>query len=152
MALFEQISKDIMASMKARDAVRTETLRNIKKEFIEAKTAGGANGELSDAAALQIIARMVKKGRDAASIFVENGRQDLADEEMAQVRVMEEYLPKTLSEDEVRAKVQAIIAEIGATGPKDMGAVMKAANAAMAGQAEGRTISALVKELLAAMA
>lgn len=150
MSLFEQISKDIMTAMKARDAVRTDTLRNIKKEFLEAKTAGGA-GEFTDAAALAIIAKMVKKGKDAADIFIQNGRQDLADEELAQVHVMEDYLPKALSAEEIKEKVLAVIAEVGATGPKDMGKVMKAANAAMAGQADGKVISTVVKEVLAAM-
>lgn len=152
MALFEQISQDIMASMKARDAVRTNTLRNIKKEFLEAKSAPGSNGDLTDADALKIIAKMVKKGKDAADIFIQNKRQDLADEELAQVKVMEEYLPKALSLDEIKDAIQKVIAEVGATGPKDMGKVMGAANKALAGQADGKTISGVVKELLAAMA
>ena len=152
MALFEQISQDIMASMKARDAVRTNTLRNIKKEFLEAKSAPGSNGDLTDADALKIIAKMVKKGKDAADIFIQNKRQDLADEELAQVKVMEEYLPKALSLDEIKDAIKKVIAEVGATGPKDMGKVMGAANKALAGQADGKTISGVVKELLAAMA
>lgn len=151
MTLFEQISEDIKKAMLARDAVRRDTLRNVKKEFIEAVTAAGANGELSDGDALKIIAKMVKKGKDAADQFVAGGRQDLADEEMAQVTVLEEYLPKALTEDEVRARIQAVITEVGATGPKDMGKVMKPANAALAGQADGKLISTIVKELLSAM-
>lgn len=151
MALFEQISKDIMASMKARDAVRTNTLRNIKKEFLEAKSAPGSNGDLTDADALKIISKMVKKGKDAADIFIQNNRQDLADEELAQVKVMEEYLPKALSLEEVKAAVLKVVAEVGATGPKDMGKVMGAANKALAGQADGKTISGVVKEVLAAL-
>lgn len=151
MALFEQISQDIMASMKARDAVRTNTLRNIKKEFLEAKSAPGSTGDLSDADALKIISKMVKKGKDAAEIFIQNNRQDLADEELAQVKVMEEYLPKALSLDEVKAAVLKVVAEVGATGPKDMGKVMGAANKALAGQADGKTISGVVKEVLAAL-
>lgn len=152
MNLFDQISEGIKQAMKDHDAVRRDTLRNVKKEFIEAKTAGGANGELSDSDALKIIAKMVKKGRDAADQFIAGGRQDLADEELAQVKVMEDYLPNALSEDEVRARIQQVIAEVGATGPKDMGKVMKPANAALAGQADGKMISTIVKELLAAMA
>lgn len=151
MALFETISQDIMASMKARDAVRTNTLRNIKKEFIEAKTLPGSNGDLSDGDALKIIAKMVKKGKDAAEIFTQNGRQDLADEELAQVKVMEEYLPKALSLDEVKAAIEKVIAEIGATGMKDMGKVMGAANKALAGQADGKTIADVVKSILASL-
>ena len=149
MALFEQISHDIMEAMKAKDAVRRDTLRNVKKEFLEAKTAGTA--EPSDADYLKIIAKMVKKGRDAADIFVQQGRQDLADEELAQVRVLEEYLPKALSADELKARVAAIVAEVGATGPKDMGRVMGAASKALAGQADGKAISEVVRTLLAAM-
>jgi hypothetical protein len=152
MTLFDQISEDIKKAMLARDAVRRDTLRNVKKEFIEAKTAGGANGELSDADALKIIAKMVKKGKDAAEIFVGQNRQDLADEELAQVRVLEEYLPKALGAEELKAAVQAIIAQVGAAGTKDMGKVMGAASKALAGQADGKAISAIVKELLSAMA
>ena len=151
MDLFETISEGIKEAMKAKDAVRRDTLRNVKKEFIEAKTAGGANGELSDADALKIIAKMVKKGRDAAEQFIAGGRQDLADEEMAQVKVMEEFLPKALSPEELLEKIKAIVAEVGAAGPKDMGKVMKAANAALAGLADGKAISTAVKEILASL-
>lgn len=151
MDLFEKISDGIKQAMIARDAVRRDTLRNVKKEFIEAKTAGGANGELSDADALKIIAKMVKKGRDAADQFVAGGRQDLADEEMAQVRVLEEYLPKALSPDELTARIKDIVTEVGAAGPKDMGKVMKAANAVLAGLADGKAISTAVKDILAAL-
>ena len=151
MDLFETISEGIKEAMKAKDAVRRDTLRNVKKEFIEAKTAGGANGELSDADALKIIAKMVKKGRDAAEQFIAGGRQDLAEEEMAQVRVMEEYLPKALSSEELTERIKAIVAEVGAAGPKDMGKVMKAANAALAGLADGKAISGAVKDILATL-
>ncbi len=152
MTLFDQISEDIKKAMLARDAVRRDTLRNVKKEFIEAKTAGGSNGELSDADALKIIAKMVKKGKDAAEIFIGQNRQDLAEEELAQVRVMEDYLPKALGAEELKAAIQTIIAQVGAAGPKDMGKVMGAASKALAGQADGKAISNVVKELLAAMA
>ena len=148
MNLFDQISEGIKNAMKERDAVRRDTLRNVKKEFIEAKTAGGANGELSDSDALKIIAKMVKKGKDAAEHFIAGGRQDLADEELAKVKVMEEFLPKALSPEEIGEKIKAIIAEVGATSPKDMGRVMKAATAKLAGMADGKAISAAVKDLL----
>lgn len=151
MDLFETISEGIKEAMKAKDAVRRDTLRNVKKEFIEAKTAGGSNGELSDADALKIIAKMVKKGRDAADQFIAGGRQDLADEEMAQVRVMEQYLPKALSAEELAERIKAIVTEVGAAGPKDMGKVMKAANAALAGLADGKAISTAVKDILASL-
>ncbi len=146
--LFDQISKDIAAAMKARDKVRLETLRNIKKYFLEAKTAPGSNDELTDEAALKIIAKLAKQGKDAAQLFVQQGRQDLADEEMAQVSVLEEYLPKQLTAEELEAALKEIIAQVGATSAKDMGKVMGVATKALAGKAEGRAISAAVKRLL----
>lgn len=148
MSLFDQISKDIIAAMKAKDKVRLDTLRNIKKLFLEAKTAPGANDELSDADALKIMQKMVKQGKDSAEIYASQNRADLADAELAQVAVIEEYLPKQLSEDELRERLKAIIAETVAQGPKDMGKVMGTASKQLAGLAEGRTISAIVKELL----
>ena len=148
MSLFDQISKDIIAAMKAKDKVRLDTLRNIKKLFLEAKTTPGANDELSDADALKIMQKMVKQGKDSAEIYASQNRADLADAELAQVAVIEEYLPKQLSEDELRERLKAIIAETGAQGPKDMGKVMGTASKQLAGLAEGRTISAIVKELL----
>ena len=108
MTLFDQISEDIKAAMKARDKVRLETLRNIKKVFIEAKTAPGANDELDDAAALKIIQKLAKQGRETARTYTDNSRQDLADEELAQVAVMEEYLPKQLSPEEIEKAVKDI--------------------------------------------
>lgn len=148
MDLFERISEDIKNAMKAKDRVALETLRNIKKVFLEAKTAPGANDTLTDDAATKIIAKLVKQGRDAADIYVQQGRQDLADAELAQVKVMETYLPKQLSEEELEATLKAIIAQVGAAGPKDMGKVMGVASKQLAGKAEGRIISAKVKQLL----
>ncbi len=148
MALFEQISEDIKTAMKARDKVRLETLRNIKKVFLEAKTAPGANDTLSDADALKIIQKLAKQGRESAKTFADQNRQDLADSELAQVTVIEEYLPKQLSEEEIESKVKAIISETGAQTMRDMGRVMGAAQKAMAGQADGRVISDIVKRLL----
>lgn len=147
--LFEQISKDIVAAMKAKDAVRRDALRNVKKVFIEAKTAPGANDELADADALKIIQKLVKQGRDAADIFVQQGRQDLADAELAQVAVYSDYLPKQLSEEELVAAVKEIIVETGATSMKEMGKVMGAATKKLAGKADGKAVSACVKKLLA---
>ncbi|MCD8302498.1 MAG: GatB/YqeY domain-containing protein [Prevotellaceae bacterium] len=147
--LFEQISKDIASAMKARDKVRLEALRNIKKYFLEAKTAPGANDELTDESALKIIAKMAKQGKDAAKIFAEQNRQDLADGELAQVAVYEEYLPKQMSQSELEEALKAIIAQVGATSAKDMGKVMGVATKALAGKADGRAISAAVKALLA---
>ena len=149
MSLFEQVSKDIIASMKAKDKVRLEALRNVKKYFIEAQTAPGAQDELSDDAALKILSKLAKQGKDTATLYTEKERQDLADVELAQVAVIESYLPKQLTADELAAEIKAIIAEVGATDAKDMGKVMGAATKKLAGKAEGRAISSLVKELLA---
>ena len=148
MDLFEKVSEDIKTAMKAKDKVALETLRNIKKVFLEAKTAPGANDTLSDADALKLIQKLAKQGKDAADIYIQQGRQDLADAELAQVKVMEAYLPKQMSPEELEAALRAIIAETGATSAKDMGKVMGVATKRLAGQAEGRAISAKVKELL----
>lgn len=148
MALFEQISKDIIAAMKAKDKVRLEALRNVKKYFLEAKTAPGANDELTDDNALKILAKLAKQGKDTAALYVEQGRQDLADEELAQVKVFEDYLPKQLTETELEAALKEIITAVGATSAKDMGKVMGTATKQLAGKAEGRAISAMVKQLL----
>lgn len=149
MTLFDQISEDIKAAMKARDKVRLETLRNIKKVFLEAKTASGANDTLEDADALKILQKLAKQGRETAQTYIDNNRQDLADEELAQAKVIEEYLPKPLSEEEIEKEVKDIIAQTGAQGMKDMGKVMGMASKKMAGRADGRAISTIVKKLLA---
>ena len=148
MDLFDKVSEDIKAAMKAKDKVALDTLRNIKKVFLEAKTAPGANDTLSDADAVKLIQKLSKQGKDAAEIYVQQGRQDLADAELAQVKVMEAYLPKQMTAEELEAALKAVIAEVGASGPKDMGKVMGTATKRLAGQAEGRAISAKVKELL----
>ena len=113
--LYDQVSNDIKEAMKARDKVRLETLRNIKKVFIEAKTAPGANDTLEDAAALKILAKLAKQGKESAETFKQQNREDLAEEELAQVRVIEEYLPKPLTAEEIEAKVKEIIAQKGAS-------------------------------------
>lgn len=148
MTLFDQISEDIKSAMKARDKVRLETLRNIKKVFLEAKTAPGANDTLEDDAALKIIAKLAKQGKETAATYTQAGRQDLADAELAQVEVLESYLPKQLSEAEIEAAVKEIIAQTGATSMKEMGKVMGIASKQLAGKADGRAISAIVKQLL----
>lgn len=149
MALFETISADIKSAMLARDKVRLEALRGIKKEFIEAKTAPGANGELSDEAALKILVKMVKQRRESAAIYTEQQRSDLAENELAEASVIEQYLPKALSDEELSAELSSIIAEVGASSPADMGKVMKVATARLAGRADGKAISAKVRQLLA---
>ena len=146
--LFEQISNDIKEAMKARDKVRLETLRNIKKVFIEAKTAPGANDTLEDVDALKLLSKLAKQGKESAATYVQQNRQDLADAELAQVAVIEEYLPKAMTEDEIEAAVKEIIAATGAQGMKDMGKVMGMASKQMAGRADGRVISGIVKKLL----
>ncbi len=148
MALFEQVSKDIVAAMKAKDKVRLEALRGAKKYFLEAKTAPGAADELTDEAALKILAKLAKQGKDTAALYTEQGRPDLAADELAQVAVLEEYLPKQLTAEELEAALRRIIDAVGAQGPKDMGKVMGAATKELAGKAEGRAISAMVKQLL----
>lgn len=147
--LFDKISSDIVAAMKAKDKVRLMALRSVKKYFIEAKTAPGANDELTDEAAMKILAKLAKQGKDTADIYVGQGRQDLAEEELAQVAVIEAYLPKALTPEELKERLQAIIEQVGATGPKDMGKVMGVASKALVGMAEGKAISAMIKELLA---
>ena len=135
--------------MKAKDKVALETLRNVKKVFLEAKTAPGANDTLTDADALKLIQKLVKQGKDSAAIYVEQKRQDLAEAELAQVAVLEKYLPKQMSAEELEAELKKIIAEVGAASPKEMGKVMGVASKALAGRAEGRAISEAVKKLLA---
>ena len=146
--LFDEISEGIKEAMKAKDVVRRDTLRNVKKVFLEAKTAPGANDELSDADALKILQKLAKQGRESAEIFSQQGRADLADAEMAQVKVLEEYLPKQLSEAELEAALRDIIAQLGVTSAREMGKVMGVATKQLAGKADGKAISAMVKRLL----
>ena len=138
-----------MEAMKAKDTVRLSALRNAKKYIIEAKTAGPEVTELPDADVLKIIAKLAKQGSDSAAIFTQQNREDLAREELAQVAVYQEFLPKQLTAEELMAEVKAIIAEVGATSMKEMGKVMGIASKKLAGKAEGKDISAKVKELLA---
>lgn len=148
MSLEQQISKSIMDAMKAKDAVRLSALRNAKKYIIEAKTAGPELSELPDADVLKILAKLAKQGTDSAAIFTEQNRPDLAQEELAQVAIFQEFLPKQLSAEELTAEVRAVIAEVGATSMKEMGKVMGVATKRLAGRADGKDISAKVRELL----
>ena len=147
--LFDQVSKDIVAAMKAKDKVRLEALRNIKKVFIEAKTAPGANDTLDNAVALKILQKLAKQGNDSATLYKSQNRADLAEAELAQVAVIESYLPKPLSLEEIETTVKDIISQTGATSIKDIGKVMGASNKQLAGRADGKTISDIVKKLLA---
>ena len=135
--------------MKAHDAVATAATRAIKGEILIYKTSECGSKEVTDADILKMIQKLIKQRKESAEQFVAAGRQELADNELAEAAVMEKYLPKQLSEAEVEEKVKAIIAEVGATSIKDMGKVMGAANKALAGQSDGRTISTVVKRLLA---
>lgn len=151
MSLFDQVNEDMKAAMRAKDKVALAAIRNMKKLFLEAKTAPGSNDELSDETAQKIVQKLVKQGKDAAAVFTEQDRQDLADDELAQVDVLSRYMPKQLTAEELDAAVREIIASVGAEGPKDMGKVMGAASKQLAGKAEGRAISEKVKEVLASL-
>ena len=149
MNLFDQVSNDIKSAMLAKDKVRLEALRGIKKEFLEAKTAKGADGELTDDMAMKILAKMVKQRKESAQIYTEQNRPDLAEPELAEAAVIETYLPKQMTEEELTEALKSIIAQVGATTPQEMGKVMGVATKQLAGRADGRAISAKVKELLA---
>lgn len=146
--LFNQVSADIKTAMLARDKVALEALRGIKKEFLEAKTAKGGDGTLPDDQAVKILQKMVKQRKESARIFTEQNRQELADNELAEVAVIEKYLPAQMSDEQLEAEIAVIIAQLGAAGPQDMGKVMGVASKQLAGKAEGRAISEKVKALL----
>ncbi len=148
MALEAQIQKDIMEAMKAKDAVRLASVRSIKSAILLAKTSGSGK-EVDDTEILKLIQKLVKQRKESAEQYTAAGRQELADNELAEAAVLETYLPKMLSEEEVEAKLKEIIAEVGASAPSDMGKVMGVATKRLAGLAEGKTISAIVRRLLA---
>ncbi len=148
MELEKQIQADIMAAMKAHEATRLAALRGIKSAILLAKTADGSNGQVSDADIVKIIQKLVKQRKESAAIYSQQNRQDLADNELAEAAAMEVYLPKQLGEAEVEAILAGIIAEVGASKPSDMGKVMGVATKRLAGQADGRLISTLVKKML----
>ena len=148
MDLFDRISEDIKKAMLARDAQHLDALRGVKKEFLEAKTAKGSDGTLPDSRATQILAKMIKQRKESAAIYTEQNRPELAETELAQAAIIEEYMPKQLTDEELTEALRAIIARVGATSPKDMGKVMGVASKELAGKAEGRAISQKVKELL----
>ncbi len=146
MAITQQIDADIKSAMLAKDRLRLQALRGIKKEFLEAKSAPGSNGELSDADAMKILTKMAKQRRESARIYSEQQRPELADTELG---VIETYLPKALSDEELTAEIEKIIAATGAASMADMGKVMGAAAKALAGRAEGKAISDKVRAMLA---
>ena len=149
MSLFDQVSEDIKKAMLAKDKVALDALRGIKKEFLEAKTAKGGDGELHDDKALQILQKMVKQRKESAQMYIDANRPELAEDELAQCKIIERYLPAMLSEEELTAALRDIIAQVGATGPQDMGKVMGVATKQLAGKAEGKAINLKVRELLA---
>ena len=148
MTLFETVSEDIKKAMLAKDRVALDALRGIKKEFLEAKTAKGTDGELHDDVALKILQKMIKQRKESAEMYIAGNRQDLADADLAQANVIEQYLPKQMTEEEIKAAVKDIIAQTGASSMADMGKVMGAATKALAGKADGKAISLIVKQLL----
>ena len=149
MNLFDQVSEDIKKAMLAKDKVALDALRGIKKEFLEAKTAKGGDGELHDDKALQILQKMVKQRKESAQMYIDANRPELAEDELAQCKIIERYLPAMLSEEELTAALKEIIAQVGATSPQDMGKVMGVATKQLAGKAEGKAINLKVRELLA---
>ncbi len=150
MTIEEQVSDGIKTAMKSRDKVRLETMRNIKKVILEAKTKPGASDEINDAECIKIIQKLAKQGRDSSEIYKEQGREELYELEIAQVAVLEEFLPKQLSEVELTEALKEIIVSLGVVSPQDMGKVMGAATKQLAGLADGKAISAKVRELLTA--
>jgi len=146
--IFEQVSGDIKTAMLARDKVALEAIRGIKKEFLEAKTAQGGDGTLSDDQAVKIMQKMVKQRKESAQIYVDQNRPELAENELAEAAVIERYLPQQMSDSELETAVAAIIAQLGASGPQDLGKVMGVATKQLAGKTEGRLISEKVKALL----
>ena len=148
MTLFDRINEDIKEAMKAREKTRLEALRNLKKLMLEERAAKGAGSELTDGESLKLVQKLVKQGKDAATIYQQQNRPDLAAQELDQVAALEVYLPKQMSDAELAEAVREIIDRTGATSVKDMGKVMGVATKELAGKADGKEIAAKVKELL----
>ncbi|HSD13617.1 MAG TPA: GatB/YqeY domain-containing protein [Flavobacterium sp.] len=148
MSLAAKIMEEMKTAMKAKDTVALEALRAIKSELLLAQTASGSKEEISEADEIKLLQRLVKMRKDSAAIFTDQNRADLAEPELAQVAVIEKFLPAQLSEAEVEAVVAQIIAETGASGMASMGKVMGLATEKLGGTAEGKTISTIVKKLL----
>lgn len=149
MALEEKIMAEMKEAMKSKNEAALRSLRAIKAEIIKAKTDPGAGGVIDEATEQKFLQKMMKQRKDSYEIFVQQGRQDLAAKEKEEMDVIERFLPKQLSEAEIKDAVSKIIAETGAASPADMGKVMGVASKQLAGLADGKTISAIVKELLA---
>lgn len=149
MALEQNIMAEMKDAMKSKNEAVLRSLRAIKAEIIKAKTEPGANGEIDEATEQKFLQKMMKQRKDSYEIFTQQGRADLATKEKEEMDVIERFLPKQLSEEEIKTAVKAIIAETGAASAADMGKVMGVASKQLAGKADGKTISAIVKELLA---
>jgi len=147
MTFEKQINNDIKTAMRAKDKDTLRSLRAIKSGILLAKTAEGG-GELSEAATIKMLAKMVQQRKDAAAIFEKQGRADLAEKELIEAKVIQKYLPEQLDEAAIRAKVAEIIAQTGASSMRDMGKVMGMTNKALAGKAEGKVIAGIVKQML----
>jgi uncharacterized protein YqeY len=150
MSLKEQIDTDIKKAMLAKNKEELEALRSIKSLILLAETEKGSTGELTADAEAKLLMKAAKQRRESADIFLAQSRKDLADRELFQLEIINRYLPQQLSEAELRKELERIIGEVGASGPKDMGKVMGVATKQLAGKAEGKMISAIVKELLSA--
>jgi len=148
MSLFEQVSQEIILAMKAREKEKLEALRNLKKLMLEARSLKGAGAELTDEEALKLVQKLVKQGRESAEIYEQQNRKELYDQEMAQVKVLESFLPAPLTEEELAAAIREIIRQAGASSIKDMGRVIGIAARELAGRADGKEIAARVKQML----
>ncbi|HFA9327894.1 GatB/YqeY domain-containing protein [Capnocytophaga sputigena] len=148
MSLQTKVMEALKEAMKAKDTVALESLRAIKSAILLARTEAGASEELSEADELKLLQKLVKQRKDSAALYTQQGRNDLAEPELAQMAVIEKFLPAQLSEAEVEEALKSIIAQVGATSPKDMGKVMGAATKQLAGKADGKLISDIVKKLL----
>ena len=148
MKLEERVQEEIKTAMRAKDKARLEALRGIKSAILLAKTEKGAQSELAEGDEIKLLQRLLKQRKDSASIYHEQNREDLAQEEELQAEVIQSFLPEPLSEEELQALIAQLIEKLGASGPQDMGKVMGAANAAVAGRAEGKLVAATVKKLL----
>lgn len=148
MSLKQQIDADIKQAMLAKNKDELKALRSIKSMILLAETDKGSVGELSSDAEMKLLAKAVKQRKDSAAIYQEQGREDLYKVEIEEAEIIERYLPKQLTEEELKAELEKIIAQVGASGPQDMGKVMGIATKALAGKADGKAISTMVKTLL----
>jgi uncharacterized protein len=148
MGLEQKIMTDLKTAMLAKDEAGLRSLRAIKAAILLAKTSEGAGGELKEEDEIKLLQKLVKSRKDSLEIFQQQNRQDLAKKEEEEIAVIEKFLPKQMSAEEIKAELTTIIAAVGASSPADMGKVMGAATKQLAGKADGKTISALVKELL----